>query len=83
MTQMTLRGEGESEGFSIPATGFDIMADDGRALYSFRMSASGVLEVSVGGGGVAKHGGVMLDSQLIVLPRSSNVVHIGRAPWEG
>lgn len=60
---------------------FDILADDGRPLFSFYLKNGGNLEVS-SGGLACKHEDVMLDSSLIIAPMASNVVGISRKKYE-
>jgi hypothetical protein len=57
-------------------TSFDIAADDGRPLFTIRVSPDGSLEIN--SGSFVKHGGVMLDGAMLVLPRASNAVTIKR-----
>jgi len=65
--------------YSMP-NGIEIVADDGKTLFSLSVDLDGTLEVS-SGGGVVKHDTRLLDSGLMVMPRASNVVRIRRALW--
>ena len=59
----------------------DIMADDGRPLFTIKQLECGGIEVATPGS-VARHAGVMLDSGLSVIPRASNVVVIKRIKYD-
>lgn len=62
------------------SNGFEIVADDGKTLYSIRLTEGGRLEIS--GGSFCKHENVLLDERLIVQPRASNFIHVSRCKYE-
>ena len=73
-SQAAVNGEFATQ--TMPSGSIDIIADDGRTLFSVRLK-DGRLEVSAGG--VCKHGGVLLDEGLLIAPRYANQVVVSRA----
>jgi hypothetical protein len=69
---------GEFQTQKMPSGTLDIIADDGRTLFSLRLK-DGALEVSAGG--VCKHDGQLLNEALTIAPRYSNLVTISRVPY--
>lgn len=75
---MNIRAIGSDEESTLSAMdGFEIVADDGRALFYIRLNTEGVIEVS-SGGSLARHGGKTLDSQIAVRPVGPSVVTVRR-----
>jgi hypothetical protein len=70
------RVSGEEKTYVMPSGGLEIVGDDGRTLYSL-MLKDGQLEVSVGG--AIKHGEMILDDKLAIIPVSINRVLITRS----
>ena len=66
---------GEFKTQTMPSGSLDIVADDGRTLFTVRLK-DGHLEVS--SGGVCKHDGKVLDEGLLVAPRYRNQVFVSR-----
>ncbi len=58
----------------------DIIADDGRVLFTVFENIYGELEIS--SGACVKHNSIMLDSALEISPRSSNVITVGRKVYK-
>jgi hypothetical protein len=58
----------------------DIVAEDGRDLYSLRLLEDGTLEVSVSGH--VKHGDKILDTTLSIKPKASNLIEISRPVYK-
>lgn len=67
---------GEFETLTMPSGSVDIIADDGRTLFSVRLK-DGHLEISAGG--VCKHQGDLLDEKLLIAPRYTNQVFVSRS----
>lgn len=70
---------GDKEVVEMPSGALDVVADDGRTLFSLHLNG-GVLEVSTGG--LCKHGGEVLDSKIALKPKSTNEVAITRDTWK-
>ena len=64
----------------MPSGGIDIIADDGRSLFSISLNKDGTLRVSAGH--CCKHQGVLLDDVMILKPIASNCVTVARPPYE-
>jgi hypothetical protein len=69
---------GEFDTQEMPSGSLDIIADDGRTLFSLRLK-DGVLEVS--SGGICKHADQVLNEGLTIAPRYANLVSISRLPY--
>jgi hypothetical protein len=68
--------------YEMPSGGLEIIADDGRQLFSITLQNDGAIEIS-SGGGFCKHAGVMTESSpLIITARASNCIRIRRPVWE-
>jgi len=59
---------------NMPSGGLDIIADDGRSLFSLRLAKDGTLEVY--GGVYCKHAGLTLDGVISVIPRAANLIYV-------
>jgi len=59
--------------------GIEIVADDGRTLFSIRQAERGI---EVSSAGTCRHGGIVLDSVLTIKPEASNLVLIQKAPFK-
>lgn len=70
---------GDKKTHTMPSGGLEIVGDDGRSLYTLKLK-DGQLEVQVGG--VVKHGGLVLDDKLGVLPIARNCVLITRSEYK-
>lgn len=70
---------GDPTEYEMPSGSLDIIAEDGRSLFSIRELEGGVVEIH--SGCVTKHGGVLLDDRMYVIPRSSNQVFIQRPKY--
>jgi len=64
----------------MPSGGLEIIADDGRTLFSLRLTPEGVLDLSAGS--FCKHEGKIFDDRLLIAPRSSNCVTVRRPEYE-
>jgi len=69
---------GDSKTQKMDSGSLDVVADDGRTLFSVSLK-DGQLEVR--SGGFCNHAGVVLDDKLFVVPRYANQVFIARAPY--
>ena len=58
----------------------DIIADDGRVLFTVYENPDGGLEIS--SGGFVKHNDVILDNGLEITPRSSNIFTVSRKVYK-
>lgn len=58
------------------AGSFDILAEDGRPLFTLSCNNSGMLEVSTSM--IVKQGDVMLDTSIIITPKDRNTIEIKR-----
>lgn len=70
----------ECSGIEMPSGGLEVVADDGRALFSIRLADDGTLEIS--GGSFCKHGGRLLEETIAVMPRASNLVYVRKERHE-
>jgi len=70
---------GDETTYEPPSGEIEIMADDGRSLFSIRQEADGSIEVRTGS--VCKQGGVILDTGILIRPHVSNSVQIFREPY--
>lgn len=66
---------GDTAEFEMPSGGVDIIAEDGRTLFSLTLDDN-QLRVSVSGH--CKQNGAVLEDTIFVVPKCSNVVHVGR-----
>lgn len=68
---------GDNTEYEMPSGSCDIIADDGRTLFSFKLEDDGGVYVSAGG--CCKHNDAVLDDgPLHILPRASNSIIIQR-----
>ena len=65
---------------SIESNSLDILAEDGRPLFSITLNKDGGIDVHTYM--VCKHNDIMLDTGLQLLPKSTNTVTINRKLWE-
>ena len=70
---------GSKEVVEMPSGTVEIVADDGRELFSISLTERGI-EVSVNG--CIKHGDELLDSNFKIKPRASNLIEITREPYK-
>lgn len=70
---------GNKEITELPSGGLEIIADDGRPLFSIRLQDN-VLYVS--SGMVCKHNGVMLDDSFVISPRAANCVDLVKVEYK-
>lgn len=63
----------------MPSGGLEIVGDDGQSLYTLKLK-DGQLEIQVGG--VVKHGGLVMDDKISVLPIARNCVLIARSEYK-
>lgn len=70
---------GDKTEYTMPSGGLQIIADDGRTMFTVRLAKEGHIEVS--GGSFCKHGGKILDDLLIVEPRACNLVYVRRMEY--
>lgn len=63
----------------MPSGGIDIVADDGRPLFSISIDGN---ELHVDGGMVCKHEEVILDNRFIIKPVAANCVKVIKVPYE-
>lgn len=68
------------EPIEFPSNAIDILADDGRPLFSIHQNQNGTIDISVGMH--CKHLGVFLDNAILVRPVASNVVRIQRTEYK-
>jgi hypothetical protein len=65
----------------MPSGGLEIIADDGRTLYSINLNKDGSLRVSVDM--VCKHGDVVLDDRPLISPWAANCFNVIRPKYNG
>ena len=65
---------GDNTEYDLP-NGLEIIADDGRTLFSITLIADGI---EVSSGAFSKHGGKMLDQTLTIVPKSRSLIQIKR-----
>lgn len=70
--------DGQFKDFDV--NNIDIIADDGRDLYSIVGSKSGIIDIDANI--TAKHDGEMLDTALLVSPVSRNRIQIERKKYK-
>jgi hypothetical protein len=56
----------------------DLVADDGRDLFTIKQLECGAIEISTGV--TVKHFGRFLEARVIVEPRASNILKVSRKP---
>ena len=69
-------GEGNAE---VKDDSMEILADDGKVLYTVDLKEDGSLEVHTAS--TVKHSGVILDSQLSLTAKGSNWFKLGRCKY--
>jgi hypothetical protein len=62
-----------------PSGGIEIVADDGRTLFSIRLEGNILL---IAAGHVCKHGDVLLDDRFFIRPRAANCVDLIKPEYE-
>lgn len=70
----------ESGVIDIDHEAIDILADDGRVLFTVDLDESGFIEIHTGS--TVKHNDKLLDKTIKVYPRSSNVIRVERNEFE-
>lgn len=70
---------GDETTTDMPSGSLDIVADDGRTLFSLRLKGN-VLEVDAGH--VCKHGDELLDDRFSISPRAANLIDISKNRYE-
>jgi len=70
---------GDKTEYSIPSGTVEIIADDGRTLFSVHMQKDGAMAVRAGS--VCKHGDKLLDDRLDIRPIASNAIEITRPAY--
>lgn len=70
----------DSEEYEMPSKGVDIIADDGRTLFTVCLRDGGKIEVYASG--FCKHDETMFDDQIAISPRASNMVVIQRKQYK-
>ena len=70
---------GNKEVVEMPSGSLEIVADDGRDLFSIRLMDRGI-EVSVNS--CIKHDGELLEPNFKIKPRASNLIEITREPYK-
>lgn len=73
----TINGDQTTHQFS--SGGIEILASDGRSLFSVRLLDDGSIDVS--GGDVCKHKGTLLDDRLLISPKASNRVTLTKPAY--
>lgn len=68
---------GDDSVIEMPSGGLEIVGEDGRSMFSMRLTKDGVLELS--GGNLCRHGGKLLDERISVEPRASNLIYIRKS----
>lgn len=58
----------------------DIIADDGRVLFTVFENSDGGLEIS--SGGCVKHLNIMLDSSMEISPKAANIITVSRKVYK-
>lgn len=71
---------GDKTEYAMPSGALDIIADDGKDLFSIALSDDGSIRISAGA--FCKHGGVILEDRLYVRPVASNVVTIHKPKYK-
>lgn len=64
---------GDKTTYTMPSGGLEILADDGRTLFSVRMEEGA--EISVWSGSYCKHNRKLWQDRFVIVPHASNVVH--------
>lgn len=64
----------------IELNGIEIIADDGRELFSIEMDKSGWVDIHCSG--FCKHNGKVYDDKVLVSPRASNWIEIKRRLYD-
>lgn len=69
---------GNTEIFTMPSGGIEIIADDGKTLFSLRLEGNSLLLSS---GQTCKHNGEVLRDDFMIKPRASNCVDIVKTKY--
>lgn len=77
---MKIKETYENKTYTLTDNTVEILADDGRALFSMVLSKDGSLEVRTPL--VCIHNGVLLDTTVSIVPRHSNNVTLKRLPYK-
>ena len=64
---------------SIDHNSIDLVADDGRDLFTIKQLECGAIEISAGG--PVRHFGRVLEAKVMVEPRASNILKVSRKPF--
>ena len=67
---------GDMTEYGIPSGGLEIIADDGRTLFSVSLAKDGSLRVTAGH--ICQHYGKFLDDTLKIKPISTNLIELHR-----
>jgi len=67
---------GDMTEYGIPSGGLEIIADDGRTLFSVWLAKDGALRVKAGH--ICQHYGKFLDDTLKIKPISTNLIELHR-----
>ena len=70
----------QSAPVSIESNSLDILAEDGRPLFTINELVDGSIEISTST--VCKYKGKLLDSKLVVIPKSSNCIVAARMEYD-
>jgi hypothetical protein len=67
---------GDEKEINIETGSIDIIAEDGRDLFSIKLNDDGAIEISTSA--VCKFNGVMLDTAVSIIPKHSNLIIVER-----
>ena len=70
---------GDETCYVMPSKGLEIVADDGRTLFSISLKDN-VLRVD--SGAFCKHGGTLLDNEFLIAPHAANCVKLIKKVYE-
>ncbi len=71
---------GREEVIIFPSGGLEILADDGKTLFSVRLEGN---ELIITGGNMCNHKGNLLDDTFVIKPRSPNCVNLVKVEYVG
>lgn len=70
---------GNTDVFTMTSGGLEIMADDGKTLFSMRLVGNTLM---LSAGSTCKHAGMILDDSFVIKPRAANCVDIVKSEYE-
>jgi hypothetical protein len=70
----------DKEPFEVGSDSIDIIAEDGRPLFTIRLTEDGGLRID--SGMICRHKGVGYDDSLVITPVSSNVIQLNKPVYK-